>query len=70
MRKTLPNERRPEATPYTMRVRQAVESTGLSRTKLFAIMRTGEVESRKVGRARLLLVESLRAYIGRQPGSR
>ena len=57
------DKRMAASVPYTMRVRQAVKDTGLSRTKLFAAMRSGEVDSRKVGRARLVLVESLRAYI-------
>ena len=43
----------------TVRVREAAATTGVCRSKLFAMIATGELKSVKVGRARLILRESL-----------
>jgi len=39
---------------------------GISRTKLYELIGTGEVETIKLGRATLVLVESLRALVERR----
>ncbi|WP_114951533.1 helix-turn-helix domain-containing protein [Sphingosinicella terrae] len=49
--------------PISVRVPQAVRLTGLSRSRIYELMKSGEIEFVKVGASTLILVESLRAYI-------
>jgi predicted DNA-binding transcriptional regulator AlpA len=49
--------------PITVRVPVAVQMTGISRTNLYALIRTKQIEIVKLGRSTLVLVESLRRYI-------
>lgn len=50
-----------------MRVDVAAKMVGLSRSKIYQLMEEGAIVSVKVGRARLILVESLRAFLAAQP---
>ena len=43
----------------TIRVKEAAFTSGVCRTKLYGMIATGELKSVKVGRARLILRESL-----------
>jgi hypothetical protein len=47
----------------------AVEATGraISRTRLFELIRTGEIDARKVGRRTVVMADSLHEYLQRQP---
>ncbi len=49
--------------PITVRVREAVRMIGLSRSRLYELLRDGEIEYAKVGRSTLILVESLRRFV-------
>ena len=49
--------------PISVKVPEAVRLTGLSRSRLYELMRSGDIEFVKVGSSTLLLVESLRAFI-------
>lgn len=49
--------------PISVRVPEAVRLTGLSRSRLYELMKSGDVEFVKVGSSTLILVESLRLFI-------
>jgi excisionase family DNA binding protein len=51
------------AEPISVRVPEAVRMTGLSRSRLYELMKSGDIEFVKVGSSTLILVESLRAFI-------
>jgi excisionase family DNA binding protein len=50
-------------------VDEAVEASGIGRTTLYELMRSGELESIKVGRRRIILAEDIRAYLDSQRAS-
>lgn len=52
-----------EHAPISVRVREAVRLTGLSRSTLYELMRAGEIEYVKVGGSTLILVASLRDFV-------
>lgn len=49
--------------PISVRVPEAIRLTGLSRSRLYELMKSGDVEFVKVGSSTLILVESLRSFI-------
>lgn len=49
--------------PISVRIREAVRLTGLSRSRIYELMAAGDIEFVKVGRSTLVLVDSLRAFI-------
>ena len=49
--------------PISVKVPEAVRLSGLSRSRLYELMRSGEVEFAKVGSSTLIVVESLRAFL-------
>lgn len=51
------------AEPISVRIPEAVRLTGLSRSRIYELMRSGDIEYAKVGSSTLILVESLRTYI-------
>ncbi len=57
------NSSDPRLDPISVRIPEAVRLTGLSRSRLYELMKSGEVEFVKVGSSTLILVESLRAFI-------
>jgi len=60
----------PKATnvaPAAFPVPMAVTYSGLSRTKLYALMGEGEIEAVKVGKRRLVLRQSIDDFYARQP---
>lgn len=51
------------AEPISVRIPEAVRLTGLSRSRLYELMGSGDIEFAKVGSSTLILVESLRRFI-------
>jgi excisionase family DNA binding protein len=51
------------AEPISVKVSEAVRMTGISRSRLYELMRDGEVEFAKVGSSTLIIVDSLRSFI-------
>lgn len=45
--------------PISVRVPRAVQLTGLSRSRIYELMKSGEIEYVKVGNSTLILTESL-----------
>lgn len=48
----------------TLTVRQTCESTGLSRTTIYNLIANGSLKSIKVGRRRLVRIDSLQTLLG------
>lgn len=57
-------ERRIE--PLTVRISTAVRITGLSRSRIYELIQSGELETVKVGRATLIQYHSLKALTSMQ----
>jgi hypothetical protein len=55
--------------PVAYSIAAAVQATGnaISRTRMFDLIKKGELDARKVGRRTIVLADSLRDYIARQP---
>lgn len=49
--------------PISVRIPEAVRLTGISRSRIYELMRDGEIEFAKVGSSTLILVDSLRKFI-------
>ena len=69
-------ERAPEVEPIAVRVGDAARMTGLCRSKIFRLIASGDIEAVKIGKARHVFVESLKAFLraraaaqNRRPGS-
>ena len=56
--------------PISVKIPEAVRLTGLSRSRLYELMRSGDIAFAKVGSSTLILVDSLRRFIEacRAPG--
>ena len=54
------------AQPISVRIREAVAMTGMSRSRLYELIKSGEIQIAKDGSSTLILVESLRAAIARR----
>lgn len=52
-----------EARPISVRIRRAVQLTGLSRTKIYELIKNGEIEIIKVGAVTLIPFDNLERYI-------
>jgi excisionase family DNA binding protein len=52
--------------PITIRVAQAAELTGLSRSKLYELIRDREIEVIKIGASTLVIYESLQHLVERR----
>ena len=59
-------DRQPLGEPIAVRVPDAARLIGLSRSRLYELMKRGEVEYVKVGGATLIPYAGLRAFIERQ----
>ncbi|MFN3946416.1 MAG: helix-turn-helix domain-containing protein [Allosphingosinicella sp.] len=53
----------PPLEPISVRIREAVRLTGLSRSRIYELMAAGDIEFVKVGSSTLILVVSLRTFI-------
>lgn len=49
--------------PISVRIPDAVQITGLSRSRIYQLIASGDIEAAKVGRSTVVLVASLRALI-------
>jgi excisionase family DNA binding protein len=54
---------RARAEPISVKIPEAVRLTGLSRSRIYELMKSGAIEYAKVGSSTLILVESLRRFI-------
>jgi excisionase family DNA binding protein len=61
-----PNERHSWMEPISVRIPEAVRLTGLSRSRLYELMKSKEIEFVKVGSSTLIPFDSLRGFIERQ----
>lgn len=48
-------------------VAEAIQRFGIARTKLYELIREGDIEAVKLGRRTLIRTESVRAFIDRLP---
>ncbi|MBB5695517.1 helix-turn-helix domain-containing protein [Muricoccus pecuniae] len=55
----------PEKLTFT--ISEAVTSTGIGRTKLYALIKEGHLETRKLGKRTLIPAPSLRALVDNLP---
>ena len=53
----------PAQEPISVRIPEAVRLTGLSRSRIYELMKSGDIEFVKVGGSTLILMESLRSFI-------
>lgn len=53
--------------PITIRIPDAISLTGISRSTIYSLIGSGDIEAVKVGRSRYLVLASLKAYIARLP---
>jgi predicted DNA-binding transcriptional regulator AlpA len=49
--------------PISVKIPEAVRLSGLSRSRIYELMKTGDIQFAKVGRSTLILLESLRHFI-------
>ena len=54
--------------PLAVSVEEAERLSGIGRTKLYELLGRGAIKSRKVGRRRLVIVWSLRAFLEAEDG--
>lgn len=50
--------------PLTVRISMAVQLTGISRSRLYELIQSGDLETVKVGRSTLIPYKSLKALTG------
>src|SRR3546814_20984944 len=53
----------PHVEPITVRIPDAVRMTGLSKTKIYDLIPSGEIEAAKVGHAHVHIVANLTAFL-------
>lgn len=49
--------------PISVKIPEAVRLSGLSRSRIYELMKSGDIEFAKVGSSTLIIVESLRRFI-------
>ena len=54
--------------PISVKIPEAVRLTGISRSRLYELMGSGDIEFAKVGASTLILVESLHRFINERRG--
>ncbi len=55
--------------PISVRIPEAVRLTGLSRSRIYELMKAGSIEHVEVGSSTLILFESLRGFVEAQRSS-
>ena len=50
--------------PLTVRIATAVQLTGISRSRLYELIQSGDLKTVKIGRSTLILFTSLKVLIG------
>jgi len=53
--------------PITCTIADACRLSGIGRTTLYSLLSAGDIRSVRIGRRRLVVVESLRAYLDNLP---
>ena len=53
----------PPHAPLTVRIPEACRMTGIGRSKLYELIKAGEIETIKVGSSTLVLVTGLEAFL-------
>ena len=53
----------PASERISVKIPEAVRLTGLSRSRIYELMKSGDIEFAKVGSSTLILVGSLRSFI-------
>jgi len=53
----------PTSEPISVRIPEAVRITGLSKSKIYQLIASGDIEAAKVGRATVVFVDSLRTFL-------
>jgi Helix-turn-helix domain len=56
--------------PISVKIPEAVRLSGLSRSRIYELMRSGDIEFAKVGSSTLIIVESLYGFIMASAGAR
>ena len=54
--------------PIALGVKDAADYIGLSRSRLYELIATGEIEARKLGHRTVVPTASLRAFVDAAPG--
>ena len=68
---TVPMNTTPSDTlAYSITAAVAATGNAVSRTRLFALIKAGEIDARRVGRRTVVIADSLRAYLDRAPPAR
>lgn len=49
--------------PISIRISDAVRITGLSKSKIYLLIASGDIEAAKVGRATVIFVDSLKVFL-------
>lgn len=49
--------------PISVRVSDAARMTGMGRSTIYELIASGDIEAAKVGRATLIMVESIRSFL-------
>jgi hypothetical protein len=55
--------------PISVKIPEAVRLSGISRSRIYELMKSGDIEFAKVGSSTLILVESLRRLLSRRAAS-
>lgn len=55
--------------PLTVRISTAVRITGLSRSRIYELIQSGDLDTVKVGRATLVQFQSLKTLVSEPPAS-
>ena len=58
-----PSAVHPVQEAITVRIPDAVRLTGMSRSRIYLLIAQGDIESVKVGRTRLIRIDSLKRYL-------
>ncbi|QJU59375.1 helix-turn-helix domain-containing protein [Sphingomonas sp. AP4-R1] len=53
--------------PITVRIPAAIKMTGIGRSKLYELIKAGEIETVKIGSSTLIKVDSLQRLLGLSP---
>ena len=55
-------------TPITLSISSTAMILGIGRSSTYGLINTGNLKTIKIGRRRLVTVDSLRSFVGRQLG--
>lgn len=68
LEKVLPSENRRRIAPLLLKPEEAADALGIARTRVYQLMRAGELRSVKIGKVRRIPVAALQAYVERLQG--